>query len=361
LSIKKRIYQPLKNVPSTHLFKGYLQLKKNGKAMRQLRFSFGVTIATGLAYAINWPLAFLLPIFSCMLLGLPLPKPSIKATVNNMLDTLNAFLIGLFFSLFLLKFPIIYLILLALFLFHLYYHLNRGGSFWWVLMCIMALLTLPMLANSSEWIAIGFVTSGWITLAVIWLMFFLFPDPTSTPFPPLKEKPRGYNKIAAQLALKSTLISYPLIAICISYNLTDLLIVMIFVAIFILKPELSAGVGAGMNSLISSLMGGLFAWGFYWLMVAVPEFYFFLGLLFAVTLFVSLSLFSSKATSKYYSSALITMLVVFNSSIEEGADFNAIIMNRIFLISLVIIYIFLMITLLDRFIFERPNKQLKQN
>ena len=89
------------------------------KTMRVLRFAFGVTLACALAYGINWPLAFLMPVFTAMILAMPLPKPSVKASLNNMMSTLMAFVIGLSFSLFFLQYPIAYLIVLALVLFHL--------------------------------------------------------------------------------------------------------------------------------------------------------------------------------------------------------------------------------------------------
>lgn len=321
--------------------------------MRQMRFAFGVTFSAGLAYGINWPLAFLLPIFSCMLLALPLPKLSLQASINNMLNTLKAFALGLAFALFFLQYPTAYIIMLGLALFHIYYYLNRGGSFWLTLMSLIAILILPMIANSNEGLAIGFsvgfVYSSWLTIAIIWLMHFIFPDPQFTTFPNKPPFQRKYVKVAAQLALKSTLVTFPVAAIFISYSLVDYLLVMVFAALFILKPELSAGLDAGKNSMISTLLGGAYAWFFYWLVVAVPHYHFFLMLLLATSLYFARNIFSSKKTAKYYSSALIAMLVVFNSSIAAGADFNAILFNRILLISGAIAYIVVMLKVLDHF------------
>jgi len=328
-------------------------IKQDATRMRQMRFAFGVTIAAALAYGINWPLAFLLPIFSCMLLALPLPKPSLKASLKNMLNTLKAFALGLVFSLFFLQYPIAYILMLGLVLFHLYYYLNRGGSFWLTLMSLIAILILPMLANSNEGLAmsfsVGFVYSSWLTIAMIWLMHYIFPDPEFTQFPTPPGFQNKYSKVAAQFALKSTLVTFPIAAIFISYGLTDYLLVMVFSAMFILKPELSAGKEAGKNSMISTLLGGSYAWVFYWLMVAVPHYHFFLMLLLATALYFARNIFSVKSTAKYYSSALIAMLVVFNSSMAAGADFNAILMNRIFLISGAIAYIVAMLKVLDHF------------
>ncbi len=329
------------------------EMKQNVTTMRQLRFAFGITFSMGLAYAINWPLAVLLPVLSCMLLALPLPKPSLQASVNNMLNTLKGFTLGLVFSLFFLQYPLVYLLLLGLFLFHIYYYLNRGGSFWLTLMSLLAVLMLPMMANSSEGLAMGFaagfVFSSWLTITMLWLMHFIFPDPTFNTLPTQTGFQKGYSPKAAQLALKSTLVSFPIVAIFITYGLSDYLLIIVFAALFILKPELSAGLDAGKNSMISTLLGGAVAWFFYWLIVAVPHFHFFLVLFLATTLFFAQNIFSTKSSAKYYSSALTAMIIVFNTSMAAGADFNAILINRVLLISSAIAYITFMLKALEHF------------
>ncbi|WP_291620156.1 DUF2955 domain-containing protein [Colwellia sp.] len=324
-------------------------------AMRILRFAFGVTVACALAYGINWPLAFLMPVFTALLLAMPLPKPSVKASLNNMMSTLQAFALGLAFSLFFLQYPIAYLITLALVLFHLYYYLNRGGSFWFTLMSMIAILVLPMIANSNEGLAIGFsagfVYSSWLTIAMLWLAHFVFPDPSFTQFPVKPKYTNRYSKVAAQLALKSTLVTFPIAAVFITFGLSDYLLVMIFSAIFILKPDLTQGKEAGRNSLLSTLLGGVFAWFFYWLIVAVPQFYFYLLLLLATTLFFGRHIFSGTNMSKYYSSGFIALLVIINSAMAADSNFNAILAQRIFLISGAIIYIVCALKVLERFFF----------
>jgi len=327
------------------------------KTMRVLRFAFGVTFACALAYGINWSLAFLMPVFTAMILAMPLPKPSVKASLNNMMSTLQAFALGLAFSLFFLQYPIAYLIVLGLVLFHLYYYLNRGGSFWFTLMSMIAILVLPMIANSNEGLAIGFsagfVYSSWLTIAMLWLAHFVFPDPDFTQFPVKPKYSSAYSKVAAQLALKSTLVAFPIAAVFITYGLTDYLLVMIFSAIFILKPDLTKGKEAGRNSLISTVLGGVFAWFFYWLIVAVPQFYFYLMLLLVTTLFFGRHIFSGSNMSKYYSSGFIALLVIVNSAMAADANFNAILAQRILLISGAIVYIVCALKVLDRLFFNK--------
>jgi len=326
------------------------------KSMRVLRFAFGVTTACALAYGIKWPLAFLMPVFTAMILAMPLPKPSVKASLNNMMSTLKAFALGLAFSLFFLQYPIAYLIALGLVLFHLYYYLNRGGSFWFTLMSMIAILVLPMIANSNEGLAVGFsagfVYSSWLTIAMLWLAHFVFPDPDFTHFPVKPKYSNAYSKVAAQLALKSTLVAFPIAAVFITYGLSDYLLVMVFSALFILKPDLAEGKEAGKNSLLSTFLGGAFACVFYWLIVAVPQFHFYLLLLFATALFFGRHIFSGTAMAKYYSSGFIALLVIVNSAMAADSNFSEIIIQRVLLISSAIFYIMCALKVLDRYWFK---------
>ena len=63
-------------------------LLNNLQHARSLRFAVGVTGATALAYGIEWPLSFLLPVLSVVILALPAPMPSLRKGINNMLETL---------------------------------------------------------------------------------------------------------------------------------------------------------------------------------------------------------------------------------------------------------------------------------
>jgi uncharacterized membrane protein YccC len=136
------------------------------------------------------------------------------------------------------------------------------------------------------------------------------------------------------------------------------MLVMIFAALFILKPELSAGREAGMNSLISTLLGGVLAWLFFWLIVAVPEYHFYVALMFLTALYIGMNVFSGKPTAKYYNSALIALLILVNGSMGEGAEFTEKFIMRIILITLAVVYIVAALRLLDSFWpVERPEKK----
>jgi uncharacterized membrane protein YgaE (UPF0421/DUF939 family) len=325
-------------------YKAWVQLiAQDQMSVRVIRFAVGETIAVALAYGINWPLAFLLPVLTAVMLALPLPMPSLQAGLRNMRNTVLAFILGLVFSLFFLHYPIAYILMLGFVLFHLYYYLNRGGSFWLTLMSIIAILLLPMLANSAEGLAIGFsigfIISGCLTVVMVWVAHLLVPDPQFAQFPQKPGFQRVYSAVAAKTALKSTLIIFPLASLFVIFNLMDYILVLIFSAIFILKPELSSGKEAGKNSLISTLIGGIYGMLFYWLIVAVPEYYFFITLMLFTTLIFAMNMYSGKPFSKYYSSAFIAVLVLVNGSMAEGASFSELLTQRVLLIMLATAYI----------------------
>ena len=333
-------------------------------SIRIIRLALGVTISVALAYGIEWPLAFLFPVLTAVFLSLPLPMPSLAGGLRNMLHSLLAFGIGLVFSLFFINYPLAYLMMLGLVLFQLYYYLNRGGSFWFTLMSMIAILLLPMLANTAEGLAaglaLGFIGTSWLTMIMVWIAHLLVPDPIHGKLPPRPGFQPGYSAVAAKAALKSTLVIFPLASLFIIFDLMDFLLVMIFSAIFILKPELSKGREAGQNSLISTVLGGLVAWIFYWLIVAVPQYHFFIVLMFFTTLLFGMNIFSAKPTAKYYGSALSALLVLINGSMSADADFSALFLQRITLIVLAVVYIIAALKVLDRYWPARPQPMMSR-
>jgi len=329
-------------------------------SVRVMRLALGVTISVALAYGIEWPLAFLLPVLTGVLLSLPLPMPSLPGGLRNMLHSLMAFGIGLVFSLFFINFPLAYLLMLGLVLFHLYYYLNRGGSLWFTLMSMIAILLLPMLANTAEGLAtglaLGFIGTSWLTMIMVWISHLLVPDPVRGRLPPRPGFQPGYSSVAAKTALKSTVVIFPLASLFIIFDLMDFLLVMIFSAIFILKPELSKGREAGQNSLISTILGGLCAWLFYMLIVAVPQYHFFVVLMFFTTLVFGMIIFSTRPTAKYYGSALSALLVLINGSMGSDADFSTLFVQRIALIVLAVVYIVAVLKVLDSYWPAKPQQ-----
>lgn len=271
-----------------------------------------------------------------------------------MRDTMFAFGVGFFFTQFLLPFPVIYVPLLALALFHTYYHLNRGGSFWLVLMLLVCLLLMPMLAGLHEGLAIGVVSglvgSSWLTICLLWLAHYIVPDVPGGPMMPApKGYQQGFSAPAAVFAFKSTLVALPIAVIFIANNWTSQILVMVFAAIFTLSPNLDKGKEAGTNSIKSTLIGGAVAFFVYWALVAVPEYFFLMLLMFIASLSFGVAINSGKAIAKYLPSAMVAMIILVNSSLAEDADFTENFVLRTLFISMAAIYVVTALKVLDAF------------
>lgn len=330
----------------------------NPQQIRALRYAVGLAIASALAFGIAWPLSFLFPVLSAVMLALPLPKLTLSQGLRNMRDTLFAFGVGLLITQFILPHTVIYIPVLGLALFHTYYHLNRGGSFWLVLMLLICLLLMPMLAGVYEGLAIGVISglvgSSWLTICLLWLAHYIVPDVPVAPMiaQDVKKKPEyypGYLAPAAEKALKSTVVVFPIVVIFLANNWTSQILVMVFAAIFTLSPDLDKGKEAGLNSIKSTLIGGSVAFFVYWLLVAVPEYYFLILLMFLAGLGFGWAINSGRPISKYLPSAMVAMIILINSSLAEDANFTENFILRILLISLAAIYVVTALRVLDAF------------
>ena len=322
--------------------------------IRALRYAVGVPIATTLAFGIAWPLSFLFPVLSAVMLALPLPKPTLSQGIRNMRNTLFAFGIGFLITQFVLPFTVIYIPVLALLLFHTYYHLNRGGSFWLILILLICLLLMPMLAGEHEGLAIGVVLvlvgSSWLTICLLWLAHFLVPDlpgGPAVPVPPGYQP--GFSAPAAEAAFKSTVVVLPIAILFIANNWTSQILVMVFAAIFTLTPNLDKGKDAGLNSIKSTLIGGCVAIFVYWSLVAVPEYYFLVLLMFFSSLGFGTAINAGTAMAKYLPSAMVAMIILVNSSLAEDANFTENFVQRVLLISLATIYVVMSLRVLEAF------------
>lgn len=339
----------------------YHALIADSTRARILRYALGVTLAMALAYAIDWPLSFLTPLLCAVILAKPLPVLPLKVGLLNMAVTLLTFTFSFVFTQLLLPYPLVYSLSLALVLFYTYYFLNRGGSFWLVIMQLLSLLMMPLLSSLNDGLAlgvvIGFVWSGWLTILMLWLVHYLVPDPQTTPFPAAKPFQPGYSKPAALTALKSTLVVWPLALLFIANDWVSQMLVLIFAAIFTLMPDLEKGRLAAKATLISTVLGGLVAWLVYLLLVAVPEYFFFVLVMLFVSLGFGQLIFSQRKLARLYPSAMTTLIVLLNGSMAADSSFSETFFLRLLLIMLASLYVINALKLLHVYESNRTSLQ----
>lgn len=325
------------------------------RTVRVTRFTVGTTIAAAIAYAYEWPLFFLTPVLTIAFLSMPLPGVTARRWLDLLGYVLGAVVLGAVFTVFVMAYPLVYVLLLGLVLFHVYYLVNRRGPFIFALMSLLAVLILPMMGMAHEVLALGFAgyfaLSVGLSVVIFALAHVVFPDPPGAPVPPQIAFQPGYSAPAAQAALKSTLAVLPLVVLFITLELSGQLLVMVFAAIFSLIPDLSTGWAAGRKSLRSTLLGCLAAIAVYWLLVAVPEFHFFLVLWLVTMLIFASLIFSEHPLAKYMGSAAIAMTILVSGSIGPGADFVDKMITRVLLITLATMYVVAALAVLDRYLF----------
>ena len=324
------------------------------RTARIVRYAIGVTAAVALAFGFDWPLFVITALFTAVFLAMPLPALTIRESLHAMLYPLVAFAVGLVFTLLVLRYPLVYVPALGLVLFHIYYLANRGGPFILVLMCLIAVLLLPIMGTQHPAlvvvVALYFAGSAVLAVILVLLAHGLFPDPPSQhPTPATAGFQPGYSRGAASAALKSTVVMMPLATLFIAFSLTDQILIMIYAAIFSLSPELTKGSAAALKSLASTLIGGVAAVVFFFLIVAVPQFHFFIALMLFTTLLFGAGIFSDHPLAKYLSSAVTALLILLGTSMGEDVSLFDQYIVRVLLIGGAALYVVGALSVLDHF------------
>ena len=111
--------------------------------------------------------------------------------------------------------------------------------------------------------------------------------------------------------------------VAIAAHWTSQALVLIFVAVYSVAPVLNVSKHDTLYNVLANVLGGCAALVFYWLLVAVPEYYFLIALSLLGALLFGAMMFSDRPSAAYYSAAFSTLLVLICTSMGEGADFAA--------------------------------------
>ncbi len=312
----------------------------------------------------DWPLAFIAPALTMMLLALPMPAPGLKKG----LAVVVALLLPMTASLVLLPF-LSYarwagILLVALALFHTFYFTARGGSP--VLGTFMTIgLTLVITVGSVQpdllvmlISALGF--NALAGVAFVWIAHLLWPDPADRPLPAgPPPSPRPPPTLAARNALRASLVVLPLTLVFLFSSASAAYTpVMIKVASMGQQATSDQSRDMGRSLLRSTVWGGIAAFLGWALLRAWP------GLL-PYTLLVVLAglafgsrIFRGRAVApdfNTWSYAFLTMLVLLgpavgDSPLSDGIAFG----KRLGLFLLIAVYGTMAVRVFDAF-WSRPS------
>lgn len=301
--------------------------------IRILRFALGVTLSIAIAFAINWPLSFVMPLFVAKILSSRGPRLSVDLLFKIFLLMFIAFLFADLITQLLLPYPVIFILMVTLILFRLFYWHQSGGNVTVITLLLLGLTIVPMLGQVDPSLAGGFVSMFLISagLALLISMIFqeLLPDCIAFDYSAMlsEEKsksalqPEADNAQKLRYAIISTSIVMPLYFFFFLFELSSSVLILAFVTLMALQPDLASSKKGSLGLLTGNSMGGIVAILFYQLLVAVPSFTFLiLGFLYASLWFANI-IFSERPSAPLFIMGFTTVILLISSgtSGEDGA------------------------------------------
>lgn len=327
-------------------------------SQRILRLALGTALALWFSQAIAWPLSFIAPVFTTLLLAAPMPAPSLMGGVKFALTVIVSVLAGIILLPFLEHTRAVGILLVALALFLSFYYTASGGSMLlgtFITLGLTFVTTIGSVSIDTLFSLINGLTKGVIfALVFVWIAHALLPEPPPDPAlhasaPPPKPDP----KVARRNALRALLITLPMVLVFLFSSVSPSYTIAMFkvaslgqqasavksreMARSMLESTLWGGIGAAIAWQILNIWPSLLM---YTLLIALA------GLLFGVRIFKGSSM---HPKSSMWSYALFTMVLILAPAVlnDKGAD--AAFYSRLFLFVVIAVYSSAAVTVFDAF------------
>lgn len=337
-------------------------IAENIASRRILRLVLGVTLSLLFSQAINWPMSFIAPVFTLVILGLPLPAPSFKMGLVFVLALLVPVYAGTMVLIPLLEHARaagVLLVILALF--GSFYYSARGGSkIIGVFMTIGLTLIIAVGSVSIDALlgVIGGLGLGAICgISFVWIAFAFLPElPAETQKTKAVPKPSPSLKVARRSALRSLVVVLPIVIFFLfSSSSTSYIAVMLKVASMGQQANADISRKMGRLQIESTLWGGLAAI-IAWQIMSIWSSLLMYGLLIALAgLFFASRIFVGKGMhpkASMWSYAFLTMIIVLAPALLDGQTSDgasAAFYSRLLLFFIIAIYGSVSLAIFDAF------------
>jgi hypothetical protein len=298
-------------------------------ARRIMRLAMGTALALCFSQAINWPLSFITPALTMMILALPLPAPGLKKGLAFVVALLAPMIGGLVLLPFLEHARLAGILMVTLVLFYSFYFTARGGSPVLGMFMTVGLTLIVTVGSVNPTVLVALIKalaySALFGIAFVWLAHLLLPDlpqdsnpaagrPPPRPTPDLPEARRS--------ALRSMLIVLPLVlAFLFMSGSPAYTVVMIKVASMGQQASADRSREMGRSLLRSTVWGGIAAIAAWYLLSMWPSLLLYVllvglaGLLFGRRIFHGPAVHADHSTWSY---AFLTMLVIIAPSVLDS-------------------------------------------
>jgi hypothetical protein len=327
-----------------------------------------MTLSSGVAFGLAWPMSFLTPVLAAKLLSLPKVMP-FKASVGFVVIVSGSFLLSARLLVPMLAYPAVHLLVMALILFLLFYAKAGGTNPVIVVFLLIGALVVPLIGTLSETLAIlvskGLIFATVVAVAMTYVAAALFPDPpglgptvAAAEEPGSPEEGDGASeadadgppspRIRTALALRSFVVLYPIVMFFQMFSMTDFAVVLIFASLLALEPSFGKHLAAGKGLVLANLAGGLVAVVIYQLLVMVPSFAFLLLVISLAGLWVGAWIFSDRPLGKLLGGGITTLFIVLGPTLTGEAQAGASLFVRLAMIMGAVVYVVLAFGLLER-------------
>ncbi|WP_295890733.1 DUF2955 domain-containing protein [uncultured Vibrio sp.] len=307
-----------------------------------IRYTVGVGLAVFLAALIDWPLAFVAPVFVAKFL---VDKAELnKATVYELLIAmLVTMALGLFLSNGITQYPLPLLVVVGLMMLWGYYLFTDPKWNLFATILIIAVLMLPFMAISNPGVSVllatGLASSGVVAVAIFALVHIYFPEDHKEfqgyQASPLTKQQRWHA------AFRAMLISFPVVCFFFVFQISEALLTMMFIALLSLMITSEKSVKLSAFLIITNGIGGLMAIGVFSILSLVPNILFYTLFISLVAIVIATQIYTNPAKAPVYATAFSTVLVLLGSTLMSSGDIDSNMIVR--LVQLFIIGVYMIV------------------
>lgn len=314
-----------------------------------LRYAIGSAITIMFAVGTDYTLAYLTPVLALNFLAPGSKAPTLRSTLTFLITIGAASLTGIIFSRFFLAYPLVFLPLLSLIIFHLYYTTKLQKIKTWL---IISLLVIPMvsmqMAKLGGVVAFNLFINAVMAMLMVWVVYLIFPDKESgiiCRIPPKASELTSWQRFIS--ASHKSLVVIPVLILFFVFNLSDAILVLVFIAVLSMNPA-TASKKAGFAIILANLGGGLAAILVFNILTIATNFYYF-GLLTVLTgLIFGSILFSMKPAAQLAGMAFSTFLLILGNVTSMAGEAGEKVWLRVFQIGVAVVYMVSAFALIDR-------------
>jgi hypothetical protein len=317
------------------------------------RYALGSGILMLLVATIGNGISYIVPMLALSFLGPGTKMPTVKDGLSFVFIVIVSTIAGFLFTKYFYEYSLFYILILGLSLFWIFY--TDKLPFVAKLFLLISLLAFPVPDYGVDTTTWAYALTGTLvfgaiaTILVVWIVFSIFPDPVNSNSVPGAKKASAVQSSEVRLknAVITFLSTFPVILTFIFFRWGDLLLVLIYIVVLTMLPI--PGHKTGAVKFFGNLIGGTVTLVFYWLIITVPNLFFFILLYIGTALFFATKVFSGKPSAQYFKTGFSALTLIIGGTILSTDQAGSEISDRIFQVMIAVVYVVLVSVSIDAF------------